>query len=107
MRGAIAVLLAVACQPSWLAAAETYPVRPVRLIVAQTAGGSADIVARAAAQKIGDALGQQFVVDNRGGASGITATDIAAKAAPDGYTLLITASTFGVKPSLYQKLPYE
>jgi tripartite-type tricarboxylate transporter receptor subunit TctC len=107
MRGAIAVFLAVACPPSWLAAAETYPVRPVRLIVAQTAGGSADIVARAAAQKIGDALGQQFVVDNRGGASGIIATDITAKAAPDGYTLLITSSTFGVNPSLYQKLPYD
>src|SRR5258706_62519 len=74
---------------------------------AQTPGGSADIVARAVAQKMGDALGQQFVIDNRGGASGIIATETAAKAVPDGYTLLITSSTFGVNPGLYKKLPYD
>jgi tripartite-type tricarboxylate transporter receptor subunit TctC len=87
--------------------AQSYPARPVRLIVAQTAGGNADIVARAVAQKLGDVLGQQFVIDNRGGASGIIATDLTAKAAPDGYTLLITSSTYGVNPSLYKKLPYD
>ncbi len=100
-------IFVVACLLAGSVAAQPYPARPVRLIVAQTAGGSADIVARAVAQKIGDVLGQQFVIDNRGGASGIIATDITAKAAPDGYTLLITSSTFGVNPSLYKNLPYD
>lgn len=103
----IGVSLALALVPAISGAQQNYPARPVRLIVAQTAGGSADIVARAVAQKMGDALGQQFVVDNRGGASGIIATEIAAKAAPDGYTLLITSSTFGVNPALFKKLPYD
>jgi len=107
MRIALASILFAAIFPAAAAAAETYPSRPVRLLVAQTAGGSADIVARAVAQKIGEVFGQQFVVDNRGGASGIIATDITAKAAPDGYTLLITSSTFGVNPGLYKKLPYD
>ncbi len=107
MHYARAASFAAACLLAGAAAAQSYPTRPVRLIVAQTAGGNADIVARAVAQKLGDVLGQQFVVDNRGGASGIIATDIAAKAAPDGYTLLITSSTFGVNPSLFKKLPYD
>ena len=107
MRIALASILFAAIFPAAAAAAETYPSRPVRLLVAQTAGGSADIVARAVAQKIGEALGQQFVVDNRGGASGIIATEITAKSAPDGYTLLITSSTFGVNPGLYKQLPYD
>jgi tripartite-type tricarboxylate transporter receptor subunit TctC len=96
-----------ACLLAGAVAAQSYPARPVRLVVAQTAGGSADIVARAAAQKMGEALGQQFVIDNRGGASGIIATEIAAQATPDGYTLLVTSSTFGVNPSLFKKLPYD
>ncbi len=96
-----------ACLLAGAAAAQSYPARPVRLLVAQSPGGSADIVARAVAQKMGEALGQQFVIDNRGGASGIIATETAAKAVPDGYTLLITSSTFGVNPGLYKKLPYD
>jgi len=107
MRIALASILVAAVFPAAAAAAETYPSRPVRLLVAQTAGGSADIVARAVAQKIGEVFGQQFVVDNRGGASGIIATEITANSAPDGYTLLITSSTFGVNPGLYKKLPYD
>ena len=70
--------VALALVPAISGAQQNYPTKPVRLIVAQTAGGSADIVARAVAQKMGDVLGQQFVVDNRGGASGIIATEIAA-----------------------------
>ena len=107
MHYARAAAAAAACLLAGAAAAQSYPARPVRLLVAQSPGGSADIVARAVAQKMGDALGQQFVIDNRGGASGIIATETAAKAVPDGYTLLITSSTFGVNPGLYKKLPYD
>jgi tripartite-type tricarboxylate transporter receptor subunit TctC len=87
--------------------APDYPVRPVRFIVAQTPGGSADFVARLITAELGKRLGQQFVVENRGGASGIIATEIAVKATPDGYTLLLVASPFAVNPSLYSKLPYD
>ena len=69
--------------------AQTYPTKPVRLIVPFSAGGGADIVARAIAQKLGDALAQQFVVDNRTGAAAIIGTELAAKSAPDGYTLFL------------------
>jgi tripartite-type tricarboxylate transporter receptor subunit TctC len=102
------VCLAVALSAAAAGApAQNYPNRPVRFIVAQSAGGNADLVARAIAQKLGEAFGQQVVVDNRGGASGIIATELTAKAPPDGYTLLLTPSSFGVNPSLYRKLPYD
>jgi tripartite-type tricarboxylate transporter receptor subunit TctC len=84
-----------------------YPKRPVRFIVAQTAGGAADFVARIIAEALGKRLGQQFVVDNRAGASGIIASEITAKAPPDGYTLLLVTTSFGVNPALYKKLPYD
>jgi len=84
-----------------------YPSKPVRLIVPFSPGGSNDIMARLAGQKLSESLGQQVVVDNRAGASGIVGTDIAAKAAPDGYTLLMMSLTFAVNPSLYKKLPYD
>jgi tripartite-type tricarboxylate transporter receptor subunit TctC len=84
-----------------------YPSKPVRLIVPFAPGGSNDIMARLAGQKLSESLGQQVVVDNRAGASGIVGTDIAAKAAPDGYTLLMMSLTFAVNPSLYRKLPYD
>ncbi|MFH1604517.1 MAG: tripartite tricarboxylate transporter substrate binding protein [Pseudomonadota bacterium] len=90
------------------AATKAYPNRPIRLVVPFTVGGSADIFARVIAQKLGEALGQQTVVDNRAGAGGIIGTEIAAKAAPDGYTLLIGAiGNVAINPSLYRTLPYD
>src|SRR5688500_15050265 len=83
-----------------------YPSRPIRLIVPFAPGGSNDIMARLWGQKMGETLSQQIVTDNRAGASGIIGTDIAAKAAPDGYTLLMMSLTLTVNPSLYRKLPY-
>ncbi|HEV8520588.1 MAG TPA: tripartite tricarboxylate transporter substrate binding protein [Burkholderiales bacterium] len=87
--------------------AQNYPERPVRFIIALAAGGSADIVGRLLAQKLGESFGQQFVVDNRPGAAGIIAAEIAAKAPRDGYTLLLVGSSFVVAPSLNRKLPYD
>src|SRR5688500_4212454 len=84
-----------------------YPKRPVRFIVAQTVGGNADFVGRIIADSLSRRLGQQFVVDNRAGASGIIATEIAVKAPPDGHTLLLVTTSFGVNPGLYKKLPYD
>ena len=84
-----------------------YPKRPVRFIVAQTPGGNADFVGRILAEALAKRLGQQFVVDNRPGASGIIAADITVKAPPDGQTLLLATTSFGVNPGLYKKLPYD
>jgi tripartite-type tricarboxylate transporter receptor subunit TctC len=88
--------------------AQEYPTRPIRLIVPYTPGGPADIVARVLGQHLGEALGTAVVIDNRGGANGIIGTEAAAKAAPDGYTLLFgTIQTHGVNPGLVAKLPYD
>ena len=84
-----------------------YPKRPVRFIVAQTAGGNADFVARIIAGELGKRLGQQFVVDNRPGAGGIIAAETTVNAPPDGYTLMLAATGFSVNPALYKKLPYD
>jgi hypothetical protein len=81
--------------------------KPTRLIVPFSPGGSNDIMARIAAQHFTAGLGQQVIVDNRPGASGIVGTELAAKAPPDGYTLLMMSLTFTVNPSLYRKLPYD
>ncbi len=89
-------------------AQQNYPTRPVRLIVTVPTGGAADLVARVVAQKLGDALGQTFVVDNRGGGGGQIATETVAKAAADGYTTLqASITTHGIGPHLYSKLPYD
>ena len=89
------------------AIAQTYPTRPVRLIVGFPPGGAADILGRIAAQQLTERLGQQFVVDNRGGAGGLVATEISAKAAPDGYTLLFTSIPHVINPHLYNKEQYD
>ena len=88
-------------------AAEAYPDRPVRLIVGFPPGGAADILGRVAAQHLTDALGQQVVVDNRGGAGGLIATELAAKANPDGYTLLFTSIPHVINPHLYRRVTYD
>ena len=88
-------------------AAETYPIRPIRMIVPQSAGGSTDLVARIIAQRLDDTLKQPVVVDNRPGAGSINGTDIVAKATPDGYTLLAIAASFTITPSLRKNLPFD
>ncbi|MGZ8153806.1 MAG: Bug family tripartite tricarboxylate transporter substrate binding protein [Burkholderiales bacterium] len=89
------------------ALAQSYPTRPIRLVVASSPGGASDILARTLAQKMSEDLGQQVVVDNRGGASGVIGTDIVAKALPDGYTLLIIQPSLTINPSMIRKLPYD
>jgi tripartite-type tricarboxylate transporter receptor subunit TctC len=90
------------------AAHAQWPAKPVRFVVPFPAGGSTDIVARVLAEKLGAALGQPFVIDNRGGAGGTTGSDVAAKSPADGYTVLIgTSSTHAIAGSLYPKLPYD
>jgi len=87
--------------------AQTYPAKPIRLISPFAAGGGADTVARFFGQKLSGSLQQQVIVDNRPGAGSIIGTEAAAKAAPDGYTLLIVNDTHAINASLYKKLPYD
>jgi tripartite-type tricarboxylate transporter receptor subunit TctC len=88
--------------------AQTYPSRPVRLIVADAAGGAPDQLGRILAQRLSDSLGQQLIVDNRPGAAGALGADIAAKSPADGYTLLLTTtSIYAILPSLKKNLPYD
>jgi tripartite-type tricarboxylate transporter receptor subunit TctC len=90
------------------ALAQGYPNKPVRLVVTFPAGGAADALGRALAQKLGETLGQQVIVDNRPGAGGNLGTDLVAKSAADGYTLLLaTNGTHGINPALYGKVPYD
>jgi tripartite-type tricarboxylate transporter receptor subunit TctC len=103
---AVFAVLAAACS-SLAFAAGTYPDRPVRLVVGFPPGGAADILGRVAAQQLGDRLGQQVVVDNRGGAGGLIATEIAARANADGYTLLFSSIPHVINPHLYKKVSYD
>ena len=98
-----ALLLAAA----GLACAQTYPNKPVRIIFPFAAGGAGDIIARTYGQKFAEKFGHGWVLDNRGGAGSTLGTDIAAKAAPDGYTLLQGSMTFAVSAATYTKLPYD
>ncbi len=107
-------LAAVACfafastlPPCARAADAAYPVRPVRVIVPYSPGGSSDAVARIVGQKLGEMLGQQFVIDNRPGASGSLGRDIVAKASPDGYTLLIGDSPHTINVHVLKHVPYD
>ena len=81
--------------------AQTYPVRPIRLIVAAAPGGGTDFMARAVGQKLSESLGQQVVVDNRPGAGSTIGFELAMKAPPDGYTLLMITPSWSINPSLY------
>ena len=86
--------------------AQSYPARPIRLIVPYPPGAGTDIIARTVGQKLGEVLGQQIVVDNRGGGGGVIGADAGAKAPPDGYTMVLVTSTFAMTPAL-QKPPYD
>ena len=101
----LAVLLATLFPQ--LAVAQNYPSRPIRFIVPFAAGGGTDLVARTLAHKLTQALGQPVVVDNRTGASGVIGTELAAKSAPDGYTIMIATPTLAVNPSLIPNLSYD
>jgi tripartite-type tricarboxylate transporter receptor subunit TctC len=89
------------------AAAETYPTRPIRLIVPFAAAGPTDVIARIVAQKLSDSWGQQVVTENIPGAGGNTGVAMVAKAPPDGYTMLVVSTGFIVNPSMYAKVPYD
>jgi len=90
------------------AQAGDYPNRPIRLIVPFPAGGGVDGVARVVALRLSERVGQQVVIDNRGGSGGIIGTELAARSAPDGYTLFYAGSaSHGITPNLYRKLPYD
>jgi tripartite-type tricarboxylate transporter receptor subunit TctC len=104
VRSSLALLLMVLAS---VAAAQGYPGRPVRLIIPFPPGGSNDIVGRMIAAQLGDRLGQQVVVDNRGGAGGTIGTEIAAKAPADGYSLLLISTAYAFNTSIYKKLPYD
>ena len=109
MVAALRVLFAAACLLSCVvaAAAENYPTRPVRVVVGFPAGGPTDAIARIVAQKLTDNLGQQFFVENVGGAGGNTAAGQVARVTPDGYTIMAISTGFVVNPSLYAKVPYD
>jgi tripartite-type tricarboxylate transporter receptor subunit TctC len=89
------------------AAAQSFPSKPLRIVVTYPPGGGADLVARLIAPKMAEALGQPVIVENKPGASGQIGAAEVARAAPDGYTLMLDASSYAVNPSLYQKLPYD
>jgi tripartite-type tricarboxylate transporter receptor subunit TctC len=89
-----------------VAAAQDYPTKPIRLIIPFPPGGSNDIVGRMLAMQLSERLGKQIVIDNRGGAGGVIGTELAAKAPPDGYTLLLISTAFALNTSLY-RLPYD
>jgi tripartite-type tricarboxylate transporter receptor subunit TctC len=102
-----AACLASVLVPTASGQAPAYPDRPVRVVVGSAAGGNADILARIVCNALSRSLDQQFVVDNRGGATGAIGTEIAAKARPDGYTLMYAASNHAINPSLNPRLPWD
>jgi tripartite-type tricarboxylate transporter receptor subunit TctC len=103
----VATALVLSLAMTLAAAAQSYPDRPVTLIVPYPAGGGNDVLARLVAERMGKNLGQQIVVENRGGAGGTIATRQVAKSTPDGYTLLIATSSLAINPSLYPNIGYD
>ena len=104
MRAAIAIVTLAAAAS---AGAQAWPAKPIRLVLPVAPGGGADTIARLVSQKVGAAIGQQFVIDNRGGAGGNIAAEIVARAEPDGHTLVMVLSSHTINPSLYKKLNYD
>ena len=102
--GAIAGLVVFACGAAW---GQAYPAKPVRVVIVFPPGGATDIVGRLVFQKMGEQLNQQFVIDNRVGASGTIGAAFVAKSAPDGYTIMVYSATLLANQYLYKKLPYD
>jgi len=105
MRSSLRICLVLACAAATPALA--YPDRPIRLLIPSTPGSGPDAVGRILATRLGPLLGQQVVSDNRAGANGIVASEIAARAQPDGYTVLMTSSSHTINPHIHLKLPYD
>lgn len=100
-------ILASSITSTCLTAAQSYPTKPIRLVIAGTAGGTPDNLARLIGPRMSESFGQPVIIENRAGASGVLAANIVAKAAPDGYTLLAVAPTFAVNAALQPSLPYD
>jgi len=110
--GALIDLRFIVCCVSFFSAfsiafAQTYPSKPVRMLVGFSPGGGTDVTARAIVQELSDGLGQRVIIDNRPGANGVLGTELAAKSPADGYTILMVNSGHTVNPGMYQKLPYD
>lgn len=89
------------------ASAQNYPSKPIRMVIAQTVGGNADFVARQFGERLAQRFGQQVVADNRPGGGGVIGSETVARSAPDGYTLLLAPTSFGINPALHPKLPFD
>src|SRR5882762_6964000 len=107
MKGWKCVMLAALAAWAAQAAGQAYPTKPVHVIISFTPGSSTDIVGRIVIQKLTEIWGQPVIPENRAGAGGSIGSAVVAKAAPDGYTLLINSSAHSVNPAIYAKLPYE
>src|SRR5688500_5066804 len=108
MRISVAVLACgVASCVTAVASAQTYPSKPIRLVVPSSPGGGTDIVGRIVAQKLSESLGQQVIVENRAGAGTMIGNEIVAKSAPDGYTLLMGLSTLAILPAVHKTMRYD
>ncbi|MGZ5260189.1 MAG: Bug family tripartite tricarboxylate transporter substrate binding protein, partial [Burkholderiales bacterium] len=106
----VVVTVSMLALTTWLPTAlaqSGYPTRPIRIIVPTSPPGGADVVARSIAQPLSERLGQQVIVDNRAGASTMLGGEIAARAAPDGYTLVMGISTLAINPATFKKVPYD
>lgn len=109
IQSAATLVIATGLIGSWAgsAHAQSYPAKPIRLIVPYAAGGTVDIMARIIAPKLSDSLGQQVIVDNRAGGGAIIGTELLAKSAPDGYTMMMANPAHAANPALHSKLPYD
>jgi tripartite-type tricarboxylate transporter receptor subunit TctC len=106
-RASLLLAAAIAVTMSTSASAQTYPSQPIRIVVPFAAGGAVDSVARVVGQKMSESLGQPVVIENKPGAGGNLAADTVARAAPDGYTVLLTTNGHAISPSLYRTLPFD
>ena len=105
---AVRVLLLLALAgAAWIAQAQTFPAKPVRMIVPFAPGGNTDIIARIVAPGMSKSLGQQIIIDNRGGAGSMIGTEMAAKSPPDGYTVLMVSAAHVINPAMVKKLPFD
>ncbi len=99
----VATLLLMAAS----ATAQNYPVKPIRMVIPFAAGGNTDIIGRSFSPKMAELLGQQIIIDNRGGAGGVIGTEAVMRAAPDGYTVLMASAGHTINPAMFKKLPYD
>jgi tripartite-type tricarboxylate transporter receptor subunit TctC len=106
-RTLVRALAALLCTASMSIHAQSYPTKPVRLIIPFPPGGSNDVMGRMYGQQLSERLGQQVVIDNRGGAGSVIGTEAAARSAPDGYTLLLVSIAYAFAPAMYKSVPYD